>query len=309
MLGLQTSTLEQQERLFRNQIRLGLREILNEELQFYNHAFGNISSSASVLAGFAFVGLQMDIYNERHPYMRLLFNILSALAMSLCLFTALFANFAALFSVRLALRGGDGAVEQAVVTVRGEYKMCLMMLVAGVETFIVSIPFLSFYKFSDTAATVITSFISLPVFCLVIYSYKRAEKKFFLSKVTRFGSTKPDGASKSKSAPTLDTIVHTVDKRNTNFPHPGEGRSRRNSDQSVKRTSTSILAGADDLEFGPQLPPQAGATGTGYPHASHRTPNHHHQDDQDQATSSWGWTNPLALTKSNRSLNKLKRPS
>jgi hypothetical protein len=37
MLGLQASNLEQQERLYKNQIRLGLREILQQELNFYNN--------------------------------------------------------------------------------------------------------------------------------------------------------------------------------------------------------------------------------------------------------------------------------
>jgi len=32
MLGLQASNLDEQERLFKNQIRLGLREILQQEL-------------------------------------------------------------------------------------------------------------------------------------------------------------------------------------------------------------------------------------------------------------------------------------
>ena len=53
MLQLQAQTLEQQERLYKNQIRLNIREILQGELNFYSHALANISSTAAILAGFA----------------------------------------------------------------------------------------------------------------------------------------------------------------------------------------------------------------------------------------------------------------
>jgi hypothetical protein len=45
-------------------------------------------------------------------------------------------------------------------------------------------------KFDDLTALLITTTISFPVFCLVLYCYKRAEHKFFLSKADRFGSAK-----------------------------------------------------------------------------------------------------------------------
>ena len=60
------SNLEQQERLFKNQIKLGLREILQQELNFYNQAFNNISSCASILAGFAFTGLMLDPFDHKN---------------------------------------------------------------------------------------------------------------------------------------------------------------------------------------------------------------------------------------------------
>jgi hypothetical protein len=39
MLGLQTRNLEQQERLFKNQIRMQMREIMEKELEFYAASF------------------------------------------------------------------------------------------------------------------------------------------------------------------------------------------------------------------------------------------------------------------------------
>ena len=60
MLGQQAATLEDQARLFNQQVVQQKNEILKSELDFYNHAFNTIATSASVLAGFAFSGLQMS---------------------------------------------------------------------------------------------------------------------------------------------------------------------------------------------------------------------------------------------------------
>jgi hypothetical protein len=126
MLGLQASNLEQQERLFKNQIRLGLREILQQELSFYNNAFNNISGCASILAGFSFTGLMLNPYdnkNELQPdwlqkigdeqhnnfVSRLIetcFNSCCAVTTCLCLLTVVYSNYLGLFATRLALRGG-----------------------------------------------------------------------------------------------------------------------------------------------------------------------------------------------------------
>ena len=53
MLHLQAQTLEQQERLYKNQIRLNIREILKEELNFYTAALTNMTATSAILAGFA----------------------------------------------------------------------------------------------------------------------------------------------------------------------------------------------------------------------------------------------------------------
>ena len=60
-------------------------------------------------------------------------------------------SFAAIFSVRLALRGGQGSVEQAVRRVRGEYKRVLTSFLVGVQSFVVSVGVLGFFKAASPA--------------------------------------------------------------------------------------------------------------------------------------------------------------
>jgi len=209
MLGLQASNLEQQERLFKNQIRLGLREILQQELSFYNNAFNNISGCASILAGFSFTGLMLNPYdskNELEPdwldqlaqengnqhlsrAIETCFNACCAVTTCLCLLTVVYSNYLGLFATRLALRGGEMAVEESVMRIRGEYKVVLYSLTASVECFILTLPVLAFYKM-ELIDAVIVSGICLPSVVLVLYLYRRARQLFYLDKDDRFAAAK-----------------------------------------------------------------------------------------------------------------------
>ena len=158
MLGIQAKYLEQQERLWKNQIKLSLREILEQELAFYQSAFQNIANCASILGGFAFSCVAMDPFRdadilngvENHEAWLVagsFFIVLSIASTVVCLIVVVYCNFAALFSARLALRGGATSVEDTVIMVRGEYKLALFGLMLGIELFLATIPFVGFYKF------------------------------------------------------------------------------------------------------------------------------------------------------------------
>ena len=64
MLGIQAKNLQEQERLWKNNIKLQLREILEAELNFYQSAFQNIANCASILGGFAFACVAMDPFSD-----------------------------------------------------------------------------------------------------------------------------------------------------------------------------------------------------------------------------------------------------
>jgi hypothetical protein len=215
MLGLQASNLEQQERLFKNQIRLGLREILQQELAFYNQAFNNISSCASILAGFAFTGMMLDPYDKKSDSqpnwvkhvdssidvsrsIEIMFNFACAVTTCICLLTVVYSNYLGLFSTRLALRGGEMAVEESVMKVRGEYKVVLYSLTVSIVTFIVTLPILAFYKM-ELVDSVLVSTVSLPSGIAVLYLYRRARSLFYLDKDDRFAAAKKKHEKKNKN--------------------------------------------------------------------------------------------------------------
>ena len=84
-----------------------------------------------------------------------------------------------LFSMRLALRGGENAVEETIKRVRGEYQIALFGLILGIELFLNSVPFLMVWKLSPANAT-IACLIIYPSVVLVLVLYKRSESKFYL---------------------------------------------------------------------------------------------------------------------------------
>jgi ABC-type transport system involved in Fe-S cluster assembly fused permease/ATPase subunit len=81
--------------------------------------------------------------------------------------------------MRLALRGGEHAVEETIQRVRGEYKIALFGLILGIELFLNAVPFLMVWKLSPANATV-ACLIIYPCVVLVLVLYKRSESKFYL---------------------------------------------------------------------------------------------------------------------------------
>jgi hypothetical protein len=97
------------------------------------------------LAGFAFTGMMLDPYDKKSESqpnwvqhtmqpnlvsrcVEILFNFACAATTCICLLTVVYSNYLGLFSTRLALRGGEMAVEESVMKIRGEYKVVLYAL-------------------------------------------------------------------------------------------------------------------------------------------------------------------------------------
>jgi hypothetical protein len=153
-----------------------------------------MSTSAAVLAGFAFSGLAMsleytDEQSQNRETFRTLFTISSTCCVALNLITLCAATFASLYSVRLALRGDGDAVEKSVKSVRGEYKFVLFLFCLGIFAFFMSIALMGFYKFHPTEAAAMATIGVLGMIC-VGFLVRRASTKFYLSKRQRYQSTK-----------------------------------------------------------------------------------------------------------------------
>jgi len=271
--------LEQQERLFKNQIRLGLREILQQELNFYSNAFNNISACASILAGFAFTGIMLDPYDHKSDNqpkwlqtmewdpsraIEAVFNTSAAATTCICLLTLVYSNYLGLFSTRLALRGGEMAVEESVMKIRGEYKVVLYSLTVSVECFIVTLPVLAFYKMELIDSFLVTS-VSIPSGVAVVYLYRRARRLFYLDKDDRFAAAKKKSAKKkgnqeaginfdvqnasshqrikdkSEHGGRLSEIVQELDGRNDSFYQPNRNRKSTVMRRSVSWDATQLV--------------------------------------------------------------------
>lgn len=189
MLGLQTATLENQAIAYNDQVRQAVNEVLSRELKFYYDALNSIATSASVLAGFSFAGMCMGqdavMYRQEREVVRIVFNTLSALAMVTNLVTACAGMFVAVFSIRLALRGGKDSVFSAVKAVRGEYKLVLYLFLVAIELFISAVGIMGFYKFDYYSARIMLGIASVS-FCAVLGLFNRAKLIFFLEKHDRF---------------------------------------------------------------------------------------------------------------------------
>ena len=110
------------------------------------NAFGVIATSCAFFAGFAFNGLLMGPYSEKndlHPKIlskseietiQTAFNLGCAITMLVSVSAMLYCKFLALFSMRYALRGGDGAVENAIILLRREYRGCIYILTVGARS-------------------------------------------------------------------------------------------------------------------------------------------------------------------------------
>eukprot|EP00613_Pedinella_sp_CCMP2098_P008877 CAMPEP_0171681390 /NCGR_PEP_ID=MMETSP0990-20121206/57344_1 /TAXON_ID=483369 /ORGANISM="non described non described, Strain CCMP2098" /LENGTH=351 /DNA_ID=CAMNT_0012268437 /DNA_START=17 /DNA_END=1071 /DNA_ORIENTATION=+ len=217
MLGLQASNLEQQERLYKNQIRLGLREILQQELNFYNSALHNISSVSSIFAG---VQLQWDA----HGPVRLSKRVRPTLPHSPRVEAA-----GVLLQLRvrhhhlpvpahlslLQLRGpvqlppgpegrghGGGALRHEGAR-SGEYKIVLYSLTLSAISWLMTLSLLAALKLERRDRGIVIG-VAMPTACMVIYLYRRARDMFYLNKKDRFaGSTAPDRGFLAKTADVL----------------------------------------------------------------------------------------------------------
>ena len=249
MLALLVDNLEQHERLYRNQIKLGLREILQHELDFYAEAFTTITTTAAFLAGFSFSAMLItpaSRHNDAVPtwikgkeqpdgsttgrHWKLGLGVWSfmylVVTLSFCcsLLTLVYAQFLSLFSARLALRGGETSVEESVATLRAEYKFLLYSLTACVLSLVVAVG-LVVLATKNLVDGALVGGLCLATAAGVVLLFRRARRTFLLDKERRFAATSKgasglparvlrDGVAEGMQPGRLSGLVGQVDERN-----------------------------------------------------------------------------------------------
>jgi len=247
MLGLQAQNVEQQRSLWSTQLALQRTEILYRELDFYNQALSTISTASALLAGFAFSGLSLSLQDQPATLLRATLAVSCVITTSINLVALCAATFAAIFSMRLALRGsqGENNVEQAVRAARLEYKLVVRIFVAGVVCFHFALGAAGFLQLGPVPAYValLASCVGLGV---VLILFSRIDSRFRLrAAVTSLGalSLAHTPPSRAPSFPAPMTPAHA-----THEPFLGRDYSRDLCSASSRASSTPLGPGSVDLE-------------------------------------------------------------
>ena len=123
-------------RALETNLKVGLLQIREKELNFYTQNCLAVCTQAALLAGFAYSGLtQVSIPEEANFWVRLLY--ISATVMARCfeIIAVLNTTLLAIVGPGLALRGPDGSMHPAVDGMMAEYKHALSCFKLGLVCF------------------------------------------------------------------------------------------------------------------------------------------------------------------------------
>ena len=126
-------------RALETNLKVGLLQIREKELNFYTQNCLAVCTQAALLAGFAYSGLtQVSIPEEANFWVRLLYLSVTVMAMCFEIIAVLNTTLLAIVGPGLALRGPDGSMHPAVDGMMAEYKHALSCFKLGLVCFHVS---------------------------------------------------------------------------------------------------------------------------------------------------------------------------
>lgn len=161
----------------RTQLKVQMLRIREKELLYYTNNCLSISTSAALLAGFAWYGLTEVPFEEQADAMtQTLYLVVTTLIMGLELLTVVNATLCAILGPGLALRGPDGSMHTAVNGMMTHYKFTLMCFATGLICFMLSALLYGWMQFSWTLAlpmTVLICYFLYKIFNYFIRIYRR----------------------------------------------------------------------------------------------------------------------------------------
>ena len=123
----------------RTQLKVRMLKIRERELQYYTQNCLSISTSAALLAGFAWYGLTEVPFDEHADVgVQTMYLVVTTLIMGLELLTVVNATLCAILGPGLVLRGPDGSMHTAVSGMMTHYKFTLMCFTTGLVCFMFS---------------------------------------------------------------------------------------------------------------------------------------------------------------------------
>ena len=146
----------------RTQLKVNMLRIRERELLYYTNNCLAISTSAALLAGFAWYGLtEVPFDSNASAVTQTMYLVITTLIMGLELLTVVNATLCAILGPGLALRGPDGSMHNAVQGMMTHYRFTLACFTLGLICFMLSALLYAWMQFDWTLA--------LPMTLLIIY--------------------------------------------------------------------------------------------------------------------------------------------
>jgi hypothetical protein len=198
----------------RTQLKVNMLRIRERELLFFTNNCLSISTSAALLAGFAWYGLtEVPFDLEANVGVQTLYLVVTTLIMGLELLTVVNATLCAILGPGLALRGPDGSMHNAVNGMMTHYKFTFACFTCGLLCFHVSALLYAWMQFEWELA--------LPVSILLLYFlwtvwryFRRIVKRFQLQPTSVVsGAFNNDQAAQGAPEPTADQLAREQQER------------------------------------------------------------------------------------------------
>ena len=134
-----------------------------KELEYYVERYSNITTQASILAGFAFDSLvELDITEAMEQtltdrglhWMQTAYYISASMTMAFALYTLCVSAFATVYGHRLALQGPTGSVERAVAVMMKQRALIFAAYGLAMVCLVAAAIFMAFIKMGDAAGGV-----------------------------------------------------------------------------------------------------------------------------------------------------------
>jgi len=154
----------------RTSLKVNMLRIRERELSYYTNNCLSISTSAALLAGFAWYGLtEVPFDDNADVYTQTLYLVVTTLIMGLELLTVVNATLCAILGPGLALRGPDGSMHDAVQGMMIHYRFTLACFTGGIIFFMISALLYAWMQFNWELAVPMT--LVIIYFLHKIYGY------------------------------------------------------------------------------------------------------------------------------------------
>ena len=230
---------------------LGLRQ---KELEYFVERYSNITTQASIVAGFAFDALvELDITEEMeeklvkegNTWIQTSYYCAGSMAMALAMYTVCASSFATVYGHRLALQGPTGSVERAVAVMMKQRAVIFATFGLSLISLVLSAIAMAWIKMGDAAA--IVSGIFGIFFLALLHKHQQMKGLFLIPQARTAAPPRPALPAKSSpSCPPAQEVMVTGDVRlNTGADVVDVSRLEAGFGPTASTSASAVAANAD----------------------------------------------------------------